>query len=324
MEAASIDDSEVLPNNMQEEQSEADNAVVVAKEPPILLWQSTVRESISPYLPPPVISAMQRADIELEEYVGPEGSVTILSSLLLGWLVLAVVRLLSLRLFGSGRALADEETILEKKSATSETYDATVVFVGPPGGGKTRLFYRLCHGEAQVPTLCSLRANVGISTTTSDNNGQKIRYMDWPGYASLHDEALESVFAAPNTRVVLVLDATQPVAAAADTLHHLFSLQQQSKSSKMMHIFVACHKTDLPKAKNWRRIKIQLRTELERLLTVSAKTNQESWWSPGKPLELDGIDGVKLYFFSTSAEGGRLSPELTAFCQMGEVPEEAK
>ena len=318
-----------------------------------VLWQTKFREGITPYLPPPVIKAIQQADPELEPYVGPEGSITIASTLLLAWFVLVTIRLISSRIFGTGRALADddEDTILSSKTvaalSSAAKYDATVLLVGPSLAGKTRLFYRLCYGEAysNMPTLMSLKANVGISTPfdVKDSDGDKsitetttIRYMDWPGYAPLTDPAVKSVLAAVTTRMVLVLDATQPVAPAADILHHLiltaYQQQQQQQQSKTKtakatttKILIACHKSDFPKAKNWRRIKIQMRTELERLLTVHASKGHDEalWWPAGEPLDLEEIPVVQLAFLSTSCEG-RLSPELLDFCHTGVLPVESK
>lgn len=320
-----------------------------APEPPLsddtsttTIWQTKVREGITPFLPPPVIKAFRRADTELEPYVGPEGSVTVLSTLLVAWLVLATMRLVSSRVFGTGRALADEEedTILSSKTAAASAaanYDATVLLVGPSLSGKTRLFYRLCYGKtySNMPTLMSLKANVAISTpsvveeTGNHNSTESIRYMDWPGYAPLTDPALKSVLV-PTTRIVLVLDATQPVASAADILYQLlltaFHLRKsKAKGEATTKILIACHKSDFPKAKNWRRIKIQMRTELERLLTVRASKGQEEdlWWPAGEPLDLGEIPGVQLAFLSTSCEG-RLTADLLGFCHTGVLPSESK
>jgi GTPase SAR1 family protein len=323
--------------------SKAENLENKWENAPVMLWQTKLRGAILPYLPPPVVQAIHRVDPKLEDFIGPEGSITILSSLFLGWFVMILVRFFSSRVFGSGRALADddEDVILSSKTTAAvspDKYDASVLLVGPPGGGKTRLFYRLCYGRqhSNVPTLMSLKANVGISQVDTDNN-TTIRYMDWPGCASLTDEALKSVLV-PSTRFVLVLDATQPVTPTADILNQLLMVTHQHflKTKKRAKIFIACHKTDLPKAKNWRRIKIQMRTELERLLTVqaaasaagssteyrySATTNEPLWWPAGDALDLQELDGAELYFASTSSES-RLPPELPAFCHTGVLPDD--
>jgi Signal recognition particle receptor beta subunit len=90
-------------------------------------------------------------------------------------------------------------------------------------------------------------------------------------------------------------------------------------------ILIACHKMDLAKAKNDKRIKIQMRTELERIVAAQqTKDNATSktWCSKcSNPLELDDVPYVKLSFCSTRCEGGKgPTPELVEFCRTGNVP----
>ena len=282
---------------------------------PRRMWQTTAREAVTPYLPPPVVHAIRnQIDPQLEAYgAGPEGTVTVLSTLLFAWATLLVVRALVTRLLtGSGKAvIEDDDAILQ--SATKTQYDHTVLILGPSGGGKTRLYYQLSLGPgySQLPTVASIKANVGYAATS---NSTTIRYVDWPGYASLDDALLESILAVTD-RVILVLDASQPVGLAADVLYFLCAHNNKKKKKK---VFVACHKTDLNKAKNWKRIKIQFRTELERLLSV--RKNDNAWWLSGKPLELDDLPSVQLHFASTSCER-RLPSELIDFCEKGILPE---
>jgi Signal recognition particle receptor beta subunit len=258
--------------------------------------------------------------------------------------------------------------------ATDNQYDATVLLCGPHNSGKTCLFYQLGLGVTDLlPTVTSIKANVAVVSnngmlTSSKSNDDKenenisssnsrmpprIRYVDWPGHAPLSDPALEkSVWnkpsftttlsinddAAPLLRIVLVLDATQPVAAAAETLYELWSraaaaaAAQQSQSRKnFVCIFCACHKKDLSKAKNSMRIKIQMRTELQRILSVQ----KPSWWKtttndPGTLLDLNDLPYCKLHFASTSStsqqqqqqqqQQGPGMNELAIFCQTGQLP----
>jgi hypothetical protein len=155
--------------------------------------------------------------------------------------------------------------------------------------GKTRLFYRFVAGDslpADVPTVSSLQANVGISSSTSSTSSsppQRIRWVDWPGHASVQDGALDAVIW-KNTkhpvRLVLVVDATQLVASAATVLYQLWEqLATKTKASSSspslpLPLLIACHKQDMSKAKTTKRIALQLRTALERLVT----TNHPKWW----------------------------------------------
>lgn len=271
-------------------------------------WQTQARVAISPYLPPPVLRAIQQVDPQLEPYVGPEGTVSLLSSFILAWLVWVIIRFMSKRLLSTGNAVDDEPVVATTPSAP---YNHTVLLCGPMESGKTRLFYQLCHGSTTMPTVMSLRANVGVS--------HSIRYMDWPGYGSLKDPNLVPVMKAAHPRIVLVLDATQSVSSAADCLDELLTVAQQYYSTKNpLAIFVACHKNDLSKAKNAKRVRLQMRTELERLL--KSRGDSITWWSAGgEQLELDDLKFVKLSFCATSCEGVA-SPELVVFCQSGKLP----
>jgi signal recognition particle receptor subunit beta len=315
--------------------------VTPSVEVPML--QTRVRQTVTPYLPPPVIRGIQEIDAKLLDTVGPEASVTILSTMLLSWLTFIILRFLSSRVGRGkgGRAIADEDEdhVLSGSSLRKVVdYDATVLLCGPTKAGKTRLYYQLCYRAKNMPTVMSIKANVGLSkppvaTATTDDTKESapqkkepvIRYMDWPGHASLDDPAIKEVLKS-QPRIVLVLDSTQSAASAADTLDQLLLLYAGSgnkkKSTKTIPIFVACNKKDIPKAKNWRRCKIQIRTELERLLSVRQGSDDPSWWPSGEALDLEKLPGgVRLHFASTTCEGAG-SPELEHFCRTGELPAE--
>ncbi len=278
------------------------------------MWQRTVREAVTPYLPPPVVHAIRHhVDPQLAAYgAGPEGTVTVLATIFLAWFTLFTLRVLVTRVWmGSGKAVIEDDDAILQSQATDQTkYDHTVLLMGPSGSGKTRLYYQLTLGPEsnQVPTVASIKANVGYAAARDHST---IRYVDWPGYSSLDDKLLKSIVAETD-RVILVLDASQPVGSAADILYYLCNDKKRRK------VFLACHKNDLSKAKNWRRMKIQLRTELERLLSV--RKNEDTWWPSGKALELDDLPSVQLHFASTSCES-RLPSELTNFCETGVLPE---
>lgn len=298
------------------------------------MLQTRVRETLTPYLPPPVVQGIKQFDAKLAGSVGPEASVTIGSTLVMGWLTLFLLRFLMARIGGSGRAIAgeDEDHVLSGSSLKqADQFDATVLLCGPCQAGKTRLFYQLCH-EVDLRTVASIKANVALSRSSSSSEENKndpvIRYMDWPGHASVDDPILKPVLQS-KPRIVLVLDATQPAAAAADVLYQLVAFYTKNNTKLVnVHIVVACHKKDFPKAKNWRRCKIQIRTELERLLSVRrGKTEtdivSDVWWPVEEALDLERMPGgVQLHFVATTCEGGKGCPELETFCRTGEFPVE--
>jgi len=106
------------------------------------------------------------------------------------------------------------------------------------------------------------------------------------------------------------------VSSAADILYHI--LAHTTFKKKHIHIMVDCHKADAPKAKNWRRIKIMLRTELERLLKVRATESDETlFWPPGKALNMDNLEFAKFHYASVSCVSKKGMDELQDFILVG-------
>jgi signal recognition particle receptor subunit beta len=313
-----------------------------------------LRERMSPYLPPPVVRAMGQVDPLLEPYIGPEASITLFTSLLVCVVLVPLVQSLLGGLSRGGKAIADDADDQADTIATSD-YGDTVILCGPMWAGKTRIFYHLCQGptQAHVPTMMSLRANAALLTTTSsgsnDNNSNNnhkkpLRVLDYPGHSGLQDslfrELLQSSLASneKHLRIVLVVDATQPLTAAADFLYdllqyatHFFSDNGKQKQQEQLPIFVACHKRDLSSSKNPRRIKIMLRTELEKLIQVRRLTQSNVteagdaddggnvWWKQcsESSLDLDQLPHAKLRFEATTCSVGDGIDALVEFCKHG-------
>jgi signal recognition particle receptor subunit beta len=90
---------------------------------------------------------------------------------------------------------------------------------------------------------------------------------------SLFRELFQSSLASneKHLRIILLVDSTQPLTTSADFLYGLlqytkavFSDNSKQKLQEYLPIFVACHMCDLSYSKHPRRIKIMLRTELEK------------------------------------------------------------
>jgi signal recognition particle receptor subunit beta len=297
-----------------------------------------VRVAVTPYLPPPLVNAVaHHIDPFLRPYAGDEGTVKVGMSILLAYVAMRVVQLVASRVLGKGRAVQDHDdlhgpTALKARGTSSADYDRTVVMCGPSLSGKTRLLYHICYNE-NVDTVASLKANVVVESRT--------RYIDWPGTAKLNTEAFRSIMLQTCPRVVLVLDSTQAVAGAADCVHQIFSILHAAASSSTAErptLLVLCHKSDLPTAKNPKRMQLQLRGELERLLKSNAAksaagsssgssseappaASHGQWWPVGEPVDFDAI--VELVFQSTTCEGKGCRELVTEYCQTGTLSDAA-
>ncbi|KAG7345111.1 signal recognition particle receptor beta subunit [Nitzschia inconspicua] len=247
-----------------------------------ILFRTKVRKIITPYLPPPIISAMRQIDPQLEPLVGPEASITILGSFVLSFLLFWMVS----KLLGTttgGKAFQDDDhdqNVLQQHNEKS--FDGTILLCGPSLGGKTTLFYQLLRSSTgtenlsghHICTVKSIKSNTGFlqipQATTDDSNANTTiwRIVDTPGHWG-PEKLLQAITLSQVQRIVLVVDSTQPAALAADYLQALWT-NSSTLGSAAPQLLVACHKSQHPKAKNIRRLKLQLRSELERLQKLQA------------------------------------------------------
>ena len=314
----SIEDNEGTKDEaVRSEESVEDNIISTEEEltvkttaviPPL----TKMREVITPYLPPPMIKAMHQIDPALEPYLGPEASMTLLGSLFLAAVVWRLMRVVSSSFSGKAIVDSDDDGGVLARVLKEQTFRETVLLCGASGAGKTRLFYLVCHQQPQANTVVSLRANVGFR--------DEVRFMDYPGHESAFPEQIVSdILNQPNLRIVLMIDSTKPVATAADQLFQILQnhCNQRSKKQTRPSVLVVCNKSDLPGCKNWRRIKIQLRTELERLLKTT--TVDKPWWPPKKPLVLE--EAADMALLSASLQDGTGVEALETYCFQGTLPE---
>ena len=289
--------------------SKGQRAIIIVDAIPL---RTSIRNAVSPYLPPPLVQAMHDTiDPVLRPLVGEEASITIAGSLLLAFLIYQILKVLSL---SNRKAVAndDADDVLLEKVMSDQTYQDSVLLLGPSLAGKTRLLYWLCHDTPSVKTVMSMRANVGFKTLQPTN--KTIRFMDYPGHLSLQSPLLLDAL---DQRICLVLDSSQPVGPAADILFQLLNIPILPPNKKR-DIIIACHKSDLQNSKNQKRIKLQLRTELEHI--HNSQTNC-IWWAPGTPLVWDNIPVANIYFLSTCCEGNpRSMKELELFLCEGTLP----
>ena len=280
------------------------------------LFQTKFRESVTPYLPPPVIKAIKEVDPLLEPLVGPEASVNIFGSLLLAWFLYQVAQ----TLFSSGSSVGsgskntaiqeEEQDILPSNADTSRPFDETVLLCGPSLGGKTSIFYTLLQkGENSTPkTVRSIKSNTGFLETSE----KVLRLLDTPGHWG-PKKIFRVVGLQDVQRLVVVVDSSQPVAPAADYLYEVLKSTISNGATGSPNILIACHKSDHSKAKNARRIKLQLRSELVRLgkLDNDGSEDPVNWEEKmnAVPLCSSTVSDLK---------------DLRAFCETGTVPQSTK
>ncbi|KAL3771607.1 hypothetical protein ACHAW5_006634 [Stephanodiscus triporus] len=207
------------------------------------------------------------------------------------------------------------------------SFRETVVLCGARDAGKTALLHRLCNAKEKENawdppmTVTSLAANAGYicpweDTSENGNWGNMtIRIIDHPGHPSLLSHLTTLLLPVATSRVVFALDATQPVTEGAALLYqyiltHSQVRQSWSKAGKTLMILVVCTKSDAVGAKNHKRMKIQLRNELDKLrkvdmaITDSSDTNitdRSKVMLPvkGKSIDLDSLGSdvpVSLHF----------------------------
>jgi signal recognition particle receptor subunit beta len=254
--------------------SESSNhhAPVAAEETRPLLLRTRVRHFFSPYLPPPVVIATKRVDSQLEPLFGPEPTVTIATSLWICWFVLKMFSFLSGSSWSRRKAIVRDDDDDEEHYLTRQ-YDETVLLCGPTMAGKTSIFYHLVH-STNNRTVKSLKSNIGYVVVDQESapKMKTLRLWDAPGRWGTQ-KLLDTADIKTMDRIVLVLDSTQHAAKVADYLYAILTKTADLK----VPILVACHKSKSQKAKNPRRIKLQLRTELERLDSLKGGTEGIDW-----------------------------------------------
>lgn len=288
------------------------------------MFQTTVRENITPFLPPPVIKAMKEIDPLLEPIVGPEASLTIVGSLLFASLLLRLIHFF----FRTGSSLGNgskttaiqeydrDQDILPSNAKSSRPFDETALLCGPSLAGKTSIFYGILQQGSsdgndgiKMATVRSIKSNTGFL----QNSENVVRILDTPGHWG-PEKLLRVVKLSEVQRLVVVVDSSQPVPPAADYLYAILkSTISNSTSTASPSVLIACHKSDHTKAKNARRIKLQLRSELIRLGKLDAVgeneniTNKIDWE--------EAMNAVPL----CSSRFSNLKP-LQDFCENGTLP----
>lgn len=326
---------------------------------------TNVRNLVSPYLPPPVLDAMSYIDSNPNmQSLGDEPSMLILSAVFAIIIIGRGFKFLSF--LSSGKAVegldnddeSPEGNVLDNLDANDGSkqnqeaeYGDSVIFFGPSYSGKTALFYTLLSNvngtkERKIPhTVMSLKANVSyLPEHGGEAENKNVRIVDYPGHITLSSQ-LPSLLQPPSkrnqtVRALLVVDSTKVVSEAASLLYNMVLtnkslLEAWEKESKVLNIMVLCNKMDATNAKNWRRVKIQLRTELEKLKKISSgvssssgsgleEISEEKRTLSGKSIDFDdltknGLSNVNISFSSCSCINGDGIDAVSAFVTGGQV-----
>ncbi len=341
-----------------------------ARSPPTLTTQA--RHVISPYLPPPMLIAMKSIDsnTNIKALIGDEASMTIFAAFFT--IIIFGKSMKFLSFLSSGKAvegLDDDEPeghVLSELDKDKDSnglnggkrgpYDDSVVLFGPSHAGKTCLFHTLLSestdsGDKKMPnTVMSLKADVSMVSKgrkgDNDAGSDSVRLIDYPGHVTLSSQLPQLLYPNSNSgkvRGLLVVDSTKSVSDAAMLLYNTVMingalLDAWEMKNKTLHIMVVCNKVDVNGAKNWRRIKLQLRTELEKLKKISstvssadAKVLEENSLNKedkrqllGKGIDLDdlsknGLSQIKVSFLSFSCLNCDGLEALNAFVKSGDV-----
>ena len=279
-------------------------------------------------------------------YCHSEPSMSILSAIFSAYVVLRLMQGLQFWWISTTRRSTahlsgEEDAVLSGLSQTSNKrrpdkhsaqnvdtpqYGETVVLCGAAGSGKTALLYCLCDEDGadscQPPmTTTSLVANVAYMNVASDENAgdeskteaTAVRLVDYPGHPSLSTKFASLILPNQTARVVFTIDATKPVTDGVALLYKSIFTNSEVrdawiKSNKTLSILIVCTKEDDKKAKNQKRMKIQIRNELDRLRKVDSamKGVDGSGHTPiyvakGKSIDLDDLGPTmpQLHFVET-------------------------
>ena len=320
-----------------------------------LPFLTQTRRAISPYLPPPLLNLMRTIDSHqfTNTYLPDESepSTFILIVIFGIYLLIQFFNLISYFVGGNSKTLIEgieddepESNVLHDISEEDTKYRDTVIIFGPSSSGKSLLFHKITSANPKnIKTVMSLKANIHIMENGETSEG--LRIIDYPGHVTLSSK-LPSLLVAEksekgSTRAVLLVDSTKPLTEAGSLLYSVLTnaavVNSWRNSSQTLTILVACNKQDSVGSKNWRRIKIQLKNELEKLKKIASSLKQNDVDSEmndtnsddsielfGKNIDLqdlskNGIDNIQLGFMSLSTREEDGLQELQTFIREGKM-----
>merc|ERR1711865_1138164 len=120
-----------------------------------------------------------------------------------------------------------------------------ILMVGPPGGGKTTLFFTLKDGAVHTGTTSSLKENDATFKVHKREEDDEIHLIDYPGDPKLSSRMADFL---PLTKAILfVLDANNKQSVESHAAEQMFKLLTNPMvADHQLPILVACNKNDFP------------------------------------------------------------------------------
>lgn len=297
---------------------------------------------------------------------------TLAASLLLAYLLWKFLKMAAFAVSGRRSTVHLEENVLSALGEGNGTlppvrYDETVVLYGPMNSGKTSMLHRLLliHEDddnntsssscvAELPmTVSSMTANVIYLPRNPSSDGTRkeevVRIIDYPGH---HRDTtpFATVLQSRVSRMVFAIDSTSSVGPAASILYTLMNhsallnnkTNHWDNDNNRLNVLIACTKKDVRGSKNYKRIKLQLRNEMERLRNVDVVMDETNSMNNGREngsskegiksrqhhIDLDNLENVpmQLHFVEVAlgtSEGGGMDA-VRDFVLNGVLPDNDK
>jgi signal recognition particle receptor subunit beta len=210
--------------------------------------------------------------------------------------------------------------VARKKKSTKKDL---VLLVGPCGGGKTVLAYRL-QSDKVVLTVTSIKPHTVQLKADSAKDGAGVSLVDFPGHPRLKSQ-LASDYLPRAKKVVFVLDAVSTMSKlreAAELMYDMFT--DPCFENNGPPVLVACNKCDAPGALPALRLKLKLQEEVEKIRKTRQSVQESNeagsrvvLGREGQPFSIDRDAPVEVTFEAVSAQAGTKLDVIKTFIGVG-------
>jgi signal recognition particle receptor subunit beta len=224
------------------------------------------------------------------------------------WLLVGAIAAPAIAWFRTGSAVVNRTAIL---------------MVGPPGAGKTTIFFTLKDGAVHTGTTSSLKENDGTFKIHKKDEDDEVHLIDYPGDPKVSSRMMDFL---PLTKAILfVLDANNKQSVEAYAAEQMFKLLTNPMvAENNLPILVACNKSDFPLSSKPALLRKILEQELTKLRETTGKGNATlDLGEEGPetvPLGVEDEDftfadcACPVNFIACSATKGTKMDEVIGFC----------